>query len=312
MLSNRLIALVLATTTATACGSDDETPGHDTRDTHLVPDGITSDVTDTSRPDGTVDTAQPETRDPSCGPRVCGPAPGTFVDCGTCATPGLFACNDGQCEATCDPVRCERMNWVADTCQASGECDATPEGTRTSATYTCSGDRVSCGVVYDQSECGRSDTECRACDLDGTDDGRCHFDECMPALAVDCPAPACDDRECGPHPVTREDCGECAGALGACNDGRCEATCDPAACARMSYMFDGCINADVCDGTPAGAVFNTVFACSADGARCDMKLAQVPCATFDTDCRICDAFAAGDGRCQDEACVPAVDTTCPP
>ena len=301
------------------CGTDDDGAARDTRDTSTAPDAITSDVTapDTSRPDSTLDsdspeTTSPETRDPSCGARECGPAPGTFVDCGTCAALGRFACNDGVCEATCDPVRCERMSWVDDSCFSSGECDASPDGVRTSATYTCSGDRAACGAVFDQGDCPGGDTECRPCDLSGTDDGRCHFDECMPALAVDCPEPACADRECGPHPVTHEDCGACSGELGACNDGRCEATCDAAACARMGFSVNGCVPASECDGSPEGAVLETTYACSASGATCEMALSAVDCGAAVTDCRPCDFAGSDDGRCEDDACVPAADTTCPP
>ena len=146
-----------------------------------------------SQPDG-------PTRPEACGDRECGPAPGTaprgsggtYESCGTCDTEGALACNDGRCEARCDPTACAAMSSSVNTCErvTDDPCDVTVRGGQFRHTFECSADGLTCEESASATGCGTGRVTCAPCDLEGSGDGLCSGGTCRPAGEVECPDPA--------------------------------------------------------------------------------------------------------------------------
>ncbi len=303
----------------TACSDDDTNTTADApTDTASGDVTTTADTTTTTAATDTTVTETTEAADTatadaatSCVDRECGPDPVTHASCGTCAAPGLLACNDGTCEATCDDTKCAAMDYTENTCVSSGECDGSPDGGIASATHTCNQAGTICEVALAAVDCGLSVTTCMPCDLAGTDDGVCQSDACVAPAATDCKPATCGARECGPDPVTHRSCGDCeTPGLLACNDGVCEALCDDTKCAAMGYDESTCVSTGECDGSPAGAISNFTFACNAADTLCELSASAVDCGLTVTDCMACDLAGTDDGRCEDDVCKAAAETTC--
>jgi len=119
---------------------------------------------------------------------------------------------------------------------------------------------------------------------------------------------SCANRECGVDPVTKQDCGSCdtAGKM-ACNDGVCEATCDPQRCGKMSYTQNGCKPRKPCQERADGGITKVAYSCSDDGKTCEMEPSGEPCEKVATKCTACDLNGKGDGLCFEAECYAKED-----
>lgn len=180
-------------------GDDDSTEGHDIADTSETED-VASDspadaeVSGDPQPDESDTADAPGDPGPgetdayvSCEDRVCGPDPVTHVNCGICSVVGLKACNDGVCEAVCDPDRCGLMGYSENTCAADSECDGSPSGGIDILEFSCNTGNTECEAAAFGLGCGVMMTDCLPCDLSSVDDGVCWGDVCVaPASATYC------------------------------------------------------------------------------------------------------------------------------
>jgi len=307
----RVTALLLLGLVA-ACSDDDKNTS--TTDTTVADSSADSSAdtagdNTTSTPDVSVADTH-EVSDGACSGRMCGPDPVTHEDCGACPTPGFRACNDGLCEPTCDASACAAMGFTSNTCQASGECDGEPAGAIATTSYTCSSDGTTCDAAASAVDCGVVVTDCTPCDLSGADDGFCSGNVCKAPAETTCTAPTCVDRECGPDPVTHIDCGACSGDTLACNDGKCQATCDATKCSAMGYSENTCVSSGECDGSPSGAHFTYSYSCNGDNTICEAASTALDCGVVVTDCTPCDLDGSDDGLCRDNVCKSPADAAC--